>query len=73
MGMRAQHMPQPVRRSRSMTMIVPILATVITGTRAQIAHNVQDARKTGLRHIDNNDPGAVAKRSRKPPAKQSPV
>jgi len=49
-----------------MPMRVPVLVDVTGRARLRIAHAAQDARKTGLQHIDNNHPDAPAKRSQTP-------
>jgi len=67
--MRAQHMPKPVNHPRPVGMAArPMRVPVdMTGRdRSRIAHNAQDAGKTGLPHIDNNHPDATAKHPQTP-------
>jgi len=58
--MRAQHMPKPFDHSwpAGMNMAVGVIRAV---TSPLIAHNAQNARRTGLQHINNNHPDATAK------------
>src|SRR5271166_3092590 len=67
MGMRAQHMPQPRREPpASVLMLVTMNMAVVMsmpgiGTAAlRVVHNVQDARKTLLQHLNHSGPGAPA-------------
>ena len=63
-------MPKPVNHSRPARMImpmrVPVLVDMTSRARLWIAHDAQDARNTGLPHIDNNHPNATAKHPQVP-------
>jgi hypothetical protein len=61
--MRAQRVSKPVTYSwlAGVTMPVPVDGTLADGASLRSAHNAQDARRTGLQHINNNHPDATAK------------
>jgi hypothetical protein len=62
--MRAQHMPEPFDHSWPAGMVMPVLMPVgMARVQLRIAHEAQNARRSRLQHIHNNDPNAVAKGS----------
>jgi hypothetical protein len=63
--MRAQQMPKQADHPWSAGVNMPVLVGVFRAAVASllVAHDAQDARKIRLQHIDNNHPGAPAKRS----------
>ena len=62
-------MPKPVDHTWPAAMVMPVpvamaVAVDVTGrARLRMAHDAQDARRTGLQHIDNNHLNAPAKHS----------
>jgi len=58
-------MPKPVDRSSPAGVVKPV--PVPGPAQMRIAHDAQDARKTGLQHVDNNHPNATAKHSQTHP------
>jgi hypothetical protein len=61
--MRAQYMPELSDYSwpTGMNVAVPVGVIRAAMPSMRIAHDAQDARRTGLQHIDNNYPGATAR------------
>jgi hypothetical protein len=59
-GMRAQHMPEPFDHSwpAGTNMAVGVIRAAVA--RLLIAHDAQDARRTGLQHINCNHPDTIA-------------
>ena len=55
-------MPMPVFMATAMAMPM-VMRVAVTGSELRIAHEAQDARRTGLQHLNNNHPDAVAKDS----------
>ena len=60
MRVRAQHMPEPVDRSRLRGMTTRVEVIQVGRMRVQVAHNAQDAAKIRLQHLHNNHPDATA-------------
>ena len=53
-------MPKPAGHSWPSGTVMPVPVAGTGRAQARIAHDVQDARKTRLQHIDNNHPNAIA-------------
>jgi len=53
-------MPTPMPMPMPMVMVMVVS---VTWAELRIAHEAQDARRTGLQHFNNNHPDAVAKDS----------
>ena len=69
-------MPEPFDHSWPADMVMPVLMPVGMAwagrARLRVAHDAQNARRTGLQHLDNNRPDAVAKGSQNPIALELP-
>jgi hypothetical protein len=59
-------MPQAADHPWTAGMVMPVHVAVTVRAQVPITHNPQDARKTGLQHIENNHPNATAKHSQIP-------